>query len=178
VTLGDTSESEYVLNFKDDVYKNVNKWIINIPSKYKNTAKKVKIYTQKFEMEFYLTDLYLNGDYDRVTITRITGKEYDDIVKNLPKNITILSDIYDIKYEKITNGKAENYNNFKNNIYVLISVENNRLWKKDINRAKISYIAYYSPYSSNPSVFMYGVEKDKNTVSAKISSPGQIAVTY
>ncbi|MBE3578334.1 MAG: IPT/TIG domain-containing protein [Caldanaerobacter subterraneus] len=179
VILGDTSESEYILNFKDDIYKNINKWVINIPSKYKNTAKKVKIYTQKFEMEFYLTDLYHAGDYDRITITRITGKEYEDMVKNLSKNMTVLSDIYDIKYEKVSDGKAENYTNFKNNIYVLISVENNRLGKRDISRVKISYINYYSPYAaSRTGVIMYNVDNNKNTVSGKISFPGQIAVIY
>jgi hypothetical protein len=179
VTLGDTSDSEYVLNFKDDIYKNINKWVINVSSKYKNTAKKVKIYTQKFEMEFYLTDLYLAGDYDRITITKITGKEYEDIIKNLPKNIRILSDIYDIKYEKVTDGKTINYNNFKNYIYVLIALDNNRLGKKDINRTKISYITHYSPsVVSKSAVNMYYVDSNKNTVSGKISSPGQIAVTY
>ena len=171
-------------------YKNITKWVINIPSKYKNqnNSGNIRILTPGFEMKFNINNLYLTGDYDRITINKLSEKNYDEISKNIQSWQKIISDIYEIKYEKIDGNKTEEYTKFNSNIYINLKMNSNRVGNRNISYSKLMYIINdlkcysnapcYNTFSTENKITEMIIDTQNKTISAYISYPGRIAVIY
>ncbi|EMT39416.1 IPT/TIG domain/Fibronectin type III domain containing protein [Thermoanaerobacter thermohydrosulfuricus WC1] len=188
ITLGDDilNTTTYKIDLTGNQYKNISKWVINIPSKYKNrTFTTIWVIMPGFNIKFTLNSLYLSGDYDRITINKLSDKTYDEISRNMPKGYKILSDIYDMTYEKIDGDKTSSYPYFYNKVNVALNVDKNRLGNKNISFSKLMYItAYMSSVPAtglsinNNGISNMMVDSASNNVLGDISYPGRLAVIY
>lgn len=167
VTLGKDALDNYIIDLTGYKYSNVNKWIINVPDYFKNDYTKITLRTKEFGMEFTPDDLNLSSDYDRITIERQSGKAIDDLNKKLPKYQSIVSDIYDIKYDEINDDKISAINYFKKNIKITMNYYNNRFENYGIVSIRnFDAGMIYNPY----------MDTALHYVSADINYPGRYAL--